>query len=59
LPQGIDTLALYINTDIFNGGIKIPQTWEEFNMAAKELTVKDADKGKLGVALGTYDNALI
>ena len=59
LPQGIDTLALYINTDIFTAaGIKIPQTWEEFNMAAKELTVKDADKEikTSGVALGTYDN---
>lgn len=59
LPQGVDTIALFINKDIFTAaGVKTPSTWEEFNTAAKSLTVKDSN-GKLktaGVALGTFDN---
>lgn len=59
IPQGIDTLSLFINKEIFEAaGLKIPTTWEEFNSTAKSLTVKDSD-GKIktaGVALGTYDN---
>jgi multiple sugar transport system substrate-binding protein len=59
LPQGIDTLALFINKDIFQAGqIHIPQTWDEFNTAAKTLTVKDGNKQikTSGAAMGLYDN---
>lgn len=59
LPQGIDTLALFINKDIFTAArFKAPLTWEEFNLAAKTLTVKD-ETGKIktaGVSLGSFDN---
>lgn len=59
IPQGIDTLALFVNKDIFDAaGIGIPQTWDEFIRAAKTLTVKD-ETGAIktaGAAMGTYDN---
>jgi ABC-type glycerol-3-phosphate transport system substrate-binding protein len=59
LPQGMDTLALFINKDIFSAAqAKVPQTWDEFITTAKSLTVKD-ENGIIktaGAALGSYDN---
>ena len=59
IPLEIDTLALYINTDMFKAaGVALPTTWEEFINAAKMMTVKD-ETGKIktaGVAMGTYAN---
>lgn len=58
LPQGIDTLALFINKDIFRD-ISAPQTWDDFNSAAKTIVVKDPKDRKIktaGAAIGTYDN---
>lgn len=59
ITLGIDTLALYINEDIFQtAGAATPVTWNDFINVAKSLTVKD-EEGKIvtaGAALGTYDN---
>lgn len=60
LPFYIDTLALYYNKALFNNGgvINPPQTWEEFNGIARQLTQKD-DNGDIiraGAALGTANN---
>ena len=59
IPLELDTLALYVNTDILNSaGIKPPTTWEQFRDDAKSLTVKDSS-GKIqtaGAAIGTFDN---
>lgn len=59
LPQGIDTISLFINKQIFDAaGLNVPQDWDEFVQAAKTLTVKDA-RGQIktaGSSLGTYDN---
>ncbi len=60
IPLGIDTLALYINTDVFStaGIADYPKTWEDFIEAARRLTVKD-ESGKIktaGAAMGTFDN---
>jgi len=61
IPLEIDTLALYINTDIFQAaGINPPATWEEFINDARMITVKD-EKGKIktaGVAMGAYSNVV-
>lgn len=59
IPLEIDTLALFVNTSIFNAaGAKPPQTWEDLQKVATTLTVKDElNKIKTaGVALGTFDN---
>ena len=59
IPLEIDTLALYINTDLFEAaGVKAPTTWDEFQKISRQLTVKD-EQGKIktsGAALGTFDN---
>jgi multiple sugar transport system substrate-binding protein len=59
IPVGADTLALFINTELFEAaGLEPPTTWEDFVKIAPKLTVKD-DEGKIrtaGAALGTYGN---
>lgn len=59
IPLEIDTLALFVNKDIFAAsGNAVPKTWDEFIKVAKELVVKDTD-GKIqtaGAGIGTYDN---
>lgn len=59
LPQGIDSLSLYVNKEIFDSaGIQVPQTWDDFIKAGKALTVKDESRKikTAGAALGTFDN---
>lgn len=59
IPLEIDTLGLYVNSDILNAsGVKPPTTWTDFINTARSLTVKDQN-GKIktaGAALGTFDN---
>jgi len=60
IPLGVDTLALFVNKDIFDkAGIKdYPNNWNDLIKVSRQLTVKD-EQGKIktsGVALGTYDN---
>ncbi|MCL5438520.1 MAG: sugar ABC transporter substrate-binding protein [Patescibacteria group bacterium] len=59
IPLEIDTLSLFINTQIFkDAGAQTPKSWDDFIKTAKTLTVKD-EKGKIktsGAAIGTYDN---
>lgn len=61
IPLGIDTLALYVNTDLFKQNSQtVPKTWDDFVTVARSLTVKD-QTGSIktsGGALGTYDNVL-
>jgi multiple sugar transport system substrate-binding protein len=60
IPLEIDTLALFINTDMFQAaGLQTPKTWLDVRTAAKALTVTDKATGQIqtaGAALGTYDN---
>lgn len=60
LPLEIDTLGLYINSDILEAaGATPPTTWEDFKTLARELTVKDPTTGRIqtaGAALGTTNN---
>lgn len=59
IPLEIDTIALYINTDLFkDAGVNPPENWEDFPNVAAALTVKDSS-GKIktaGAALGTSNN---
>lgn len=59
IPLGVDTLALFVNTEILEAsGQPVPTTWDEFIKVAKVVTVKDQE-GKIqtaGAGLGTYDN---
>ena len=60
VPLQFDTLALFVNTQIFkeNGIETYPSTWEDLYPLALKLTVAD-ENGKIttsGIALGTYDN---
>ncbi len=60
IPIHFDSLALFVNTDLFNkvGISTYPSDWNDVTTDARKLTVKDAD-GKIttaGIALGTYDN---
>lgn len=59
IPLGVDTIALFTNTEILKAaGVAVPKTWNDFSSAAKQLTVKD-ESGKIktaGAAMGTYDN---
>lgn len=59
VPLMMDTLALYINNEIFKAAGKTPPTtWEDLRKTALELTVKDR-QGKIqqaGIALGTTNN---
>ena len=60
IPLGIDTLALFINPDLFQAaGVQPPNNWDDFVKVAKKLTVKDPDTNKIktaGAAMGTYNN---
>lgn len=60
VPLQIDTLALFINNELFKDGdlSAPPTTWIELTDMAGKLTVQD-ELGQIktaGVALGTYDN---
>lgn len=59
IPFGIDTLSLFVNTEIFQAaGVAFPTTWDDFAKASRTLTVKD-ENGKIktaGAAMGTFDN---
>ena len=59
IPMGIDTLALFVNTDLLqSAGVDVPKNWDDFQKDAVKLTVKDS-AGNIktaGAALGTYDN---
>ncbi|CAN5116158.1 hypothetical protein BH11PAT1_BH11PAT1_0300 [soil metagenome] len=58
LPLGIDTLALFVNTDLQKAaGGAIPQNWDDFKKAAQQLTARDGGNIKTaGAAIGTIDN---
>jgi len=59
IPLEIDTLSLYINTDLFNAaGLSVPTNWIDFANISRELTVKDIDGNikTAGAAVGTFDN---
>lgn len=62
IPLGIDSLALFINTDLLKvAGIPVPKDWDQFANAAKKMTVKDKDTQEIqtsGTALGTYGNVI-
>lgn len=59
IPMGMDTLAMYVNKDIFAAaGLSYPKTWNDFIDSARTLTVKD-EEGKIktaGAAMGTFEN---
>lgn len=59
VPAEMDTLAMYVNRDIFdNAGKTAPTNWNDFIDDARALTVKD-ENGKIktaGAAMGTFDN---
>lgn len=59
IPLEIDTLALYINTNIFeSAGVSAPKNWVDFINYARQLTVKDGS-GQIktaGAGLGTFNN---
>ena len=59
IPLHIDTLALFVNRDMFQAaGVNPPASWEEFRDYALELTVKD-EEGNIktaGAAMGTFEN---
>lgn len=59
IPYGIDTLALFVNPEIFQAaGVQVPQNWNDFIKAARDLTVKD-ENGVIktsGASLGSFDN---
>lgn len=59
IPLEIDTLGLYVNTQLFqSAGLTPPTNWNDFIDDARTLTVKDSS-GQIktaGAALGTYDN---
>lgn len=59
IPLGFDTIALFINEDIFESYAKSPpQTWDEFRSLAKELTIKDESGAikQAGAAMGNATN---
>lgn len=59
IPSGIDTLALFINTDSFKAaGLNPPKTWDEFSKSTRILTIKDENGiiKNAGAAMGTFDN---
>lgn len=60
VPLHIDTLALFINKDLFKAGdvSAAPTSWNDLVDVANSLTVVD-EQGKIktsGIALGTYAN---
>ncbi len=60
IPLMFDTLALYINEDIFQSDstLKIPTTWDNLRQTAYKLTVRDerGNPTRSGIALGTATN---
>lgn len=60
VPIAAEGLALFINSTHYQqASIQIPETWEDLRNAAKKLTQKDPETGKIvraGVALGTTTN---
>lgn len=59
IPLEIDTLALYINEDIFTqAGLRVPQAWpQEFLDTAQRLTVRTNGRiERAGAALGNAGN---
>lgn len=58
IPLEIDGLGLYVNEDMFSqAGLSYPETWPEFERAAKQLTT--VVNGKLevgGAAIGRTEN---
>lgn len=62
IPIGIDSLALFVNTDLLTAaGITNPKDWNQFTDAVKKMTVKDQETQKIqtsGTALGTYGNIM-
>lgn len=59
IPLGFDTIALFINEEIFETfGKSPPATWDELRALAKELTIQD-ENGTIkqaGAALGRTEN---
>lgn len=62
IPLGIDSLALFVNTDLLKAaGISVPKDWNQFTDAVKKMTVKDNDTQKIqtaGTSLGAYGNII-
>jgi multiple sugar transport system substrate-binding protein len=60
IPLGIDSIALFVNTDLLNAaGLSVPKDWNQFVSAAKKLTVREPETNDIkiaGAALGTYGN---
>jgi multiple sugar transport system substrate-binding protein len=58
IPQGVDTLALFVNTDLLNNvGLKPTDNFDDIASESAGLTVKDG--GEIvtsGLAAGTYGN---
>lgn len=59
IPLEIDTLSMFVNTEIFQAGsASVPTDWNEFTQVARNLTARPAG-GEIktaGAAMGTYDN---
>lgn len=62
IPLGVDSLALFVNTDLLKAaGISVPKDWNQFTDAVKKMTLKDNDTQKIqtaGTTLGTYGNIM-
>ena len=59
IPLEIDTLSLFVNTQLFqSAGLQPPTNWDDLVNDARVMTVKDKDSKikTAGVALGTYSN---
>lgn len=63
VPLSIDTLALYINDQLFSSqNLKPPENWDQFAIDAAALTTRieeGENQGEIttaGAAFGTYDN---
>lgn len=60
IPLGVDTLAMFVNTELLDAaGINPPKNWDDFTKAAQKMTVVDPDDAKIktaGAAIGTYGN---
>lgn len=57
IPLGIDTLALFINPELFEEA-RVPTTWQEFVDTSQALTKRNEDGGIViaGAAMGTFEN---
>ncbi|MGH7204325.1 MAG: ABC transporter substrate-binding protein [Candidatus Levyibacteriota bacterium] len=61
IPMEADTIELFVNPQLFAAAAQqVPTTWDQFNDAAKSITVRDENGviKKSGAALGTYDNIM-